>query len=126
MSHSTGNADLREVVYVYNSRNSILQKNGFKVENVSNSVVNIKVPLEYGIPSKFINIPQAQMKISHESSGDKTNTGCLLECASANLLAHAKYQLDLPGPRDILDILVFQVFWDLLDHLSQCDPSAIP
>ena len=124
MSHSTGNADLREVVYVYNSRNSILQKNGFKVENVSNSVVNIKVPLEYGIPSKFINILQAQMKISHKMN--KTNTGCLLECASANFLSHAEYQLDLPGPRDILDILVFQVFWDLLDHLSQCDPSAIP
>ena len=36
MSHSTGNADLREVVYVYNNRrNSIAQKNDFKVENVS-------------------------------------------------------------------------------------------
>ena len=78
----------------------------------------------YDIPSKFINIPQAQMKISHKMN--KTNTGCLLECASANFLSHAEYQLDLPGPRDILDILVFQVFWDLLDHLSQCDPSAIP
>ena len=32
-----------------------------------------------------------------------------------NVLSHAKYHLDFPGPRDILDILVFLEFWAFLD-----------